>query len=178
MQEDVVKKIKAEGKVSEELIKKFFKGKSFKEIREWLTENGLDTHIILELQSTEIALITPVGIIMQVRKLDNNKLGLWGGSLEREETPRQCAVREIFEETRLQISERKLKFISVDKHYHTYSNGDRAKFTTHRYKLIFDYVPEIVLDEESTDYEIITSVDHRIIEEQKYFVYQCLQDRN
>lgn len=41
----------------------------------------------IELRSTEIALVTPFGVMMQIRPSDHNQLGMWGGVLNDGEEP-------------------------------------------------------------------------------------------
>lgn len=72
MESIIRSQILREGRVSAEVKGTFFKGMDFIEIRNWLEENGLDRHMPLELHSTEIAIKTPFGILMQIRPIDND----------------------------------------------------------------------------------------------------------
>lgn len=156
--------------LSAKMRKEYFPKKSVKAIRDWLEQNGLDRHLPLEFDSTEVAIITPKGIAMQVRASDNNSLGLWGGVLQDGEEPIYGAVRELKEETGLEIAPENLQFVGIDTHTHTYANGDMAKFHAYRYIVTLSYVPEIKTDVESTGYILLTP----ILKHQKDFVQSIL----
>lgn len=156
--------------LSAEMRKEYFPKKSVKDIRDWLEQNGLDRHLAIEFDSTEIALVTPKGIAMQVRASDNNQLGLWGGVLQDGEEPIDGAVRELKEETGLEITPDDLQYVGIDTHVHTYANGDIAKFHAYRYICNISYVPEIKTDVESTGYILLTP----ILKHQKDFVQSIL----
>lgn len=162
------------GKITAEIRQQYFLGKSFGEIRNWLEANGLDRHMEIELISTEVAIQTPFGILMQVRASDNGQLGLWGGVVNDGETPTQAAVREVFEETGIKIGETDLEFVDIDTHTHQYANGDKAYFTAYRYVVHFDYVPEIQTDEESVGAFMVV---HTILSHQQDFVKKLLKEK-
>ena len=100
--EKIKQEIKRKGWVSFPIIDKYFPTLDFLAIRNQLEEMGLDRHMTIEQKSTEIALLTPSGVIMQIRPSDNNQLGLWGGVLEYGESFKDGAIRELFEETGIQ----------------------------------------------------------------------------
>ncbi|MBR3614752.1 MAG: NUDIX domain-containing protein [Clostridia bacterium] len=127
--------------------------------------------MILELRSTEIAVLTPFGVIMQIRAYDHDQLGLWGGVLEEDEEPAAGAVRELKEETGLEITEEQLQFVEINEHFHEYANGDKAYFHSYRYILELDYVPKIVTDEESVGAIMVV---HTILSHQQEFVKRVL----
>lgn len=163
--------IKKEGKVSEQIRKRFFYGRTFKDIRSWLKENGLDSHMPIELVSTEVALVTPEGILMQIRKSDKNQLGLLGGVVNDSETPEEGALRELAEETGIELCSDDLEFVGINKHFHQYDNGDKAIFKSYRYIVRMDYVPEIRTDEESEGTILVTKT---ILSHQQNFVREIL----
>lgn len=165
--EQILEKIRKEGIVKRE----YFPDLKFGQVRDLLEANGIDRHTTLELKSVEIALLTPFGVLMQIRPLDNDQLGLWGGVMEKGESPKKAAVRELFEETRIEISPDQLEEAGVDEHVHQYSNGDTAKFKSYRFIVRFDYVPKVKTDEESVG---AVMVAHTIISHQQAFVAKCL----
>lgn len=160
------------GRVTDALKSKYFPGKSFKEIRDNLEKMGLDRHMILELSSTEIALLTPFGVLMQIRPYDNNQLGMWGGVLEDGEYPEDGAIRELKEETGIEIDKSQLELVELNEHYHQYDNGDQVWYKTFRFCVKFDYVPKIVTDEESAG---AVMVAHIILEHQRDFIKRMLE---
>lgn len=166
--EQILEKIRKEGIVRSG----DFPDLKFGQIRDLLEANGIDRHTTLELESVEIALLTPFGVLMQIRPLDNDQLGLWGGVMEKGETPKEAAVRELFEETRIEISLNQLEEAGIDEHYHEYSNGDKAQFKAYRFIVRFDNVPKVTTDEESVG---AVMVAHTIIPHQQAFVAQCLR---
>lgn len=172
--QDAKLEIEKFGRVTAEIKNCYFKGKNFREIRAWLKENGLDEHLPLELQSTEIAIVTPYGILMQIRTADNNQLGLWGGAIEEGETPEEGAIRELREETGLTITREQLIFLEEDTHSHTYANGDKAIFHAYRYKVEFDYIPKITTDEESVGVFMVT---HTILSSQQELIKKILENK-
>lgn len=169
------KKIRDAGRVTAEIRKTYFRDLDFMEIREWLEAHGLDRHTPLELESVEIALKTPFGIMMQIRPSDHDQLGLWGGVLNLTETPEEGAVRELREETGLIISKEQLHFKGVNEHYHEYANGDKAYFIAHRFVVEFDHVPNITTDEESVGAYMVT---HTILRHQQLFIKELLGEEN
>lgn len=160
-------------KITKAVRLKFFYGWGFKQIRDWLEEHGLDRHTAIEFISTEIALVCPRGIIMQVRASDNNKLGLWGGVLNDDEEPEDGAVRELREETGVEIDKSQLVYTGIDEHTHTYANGDMAVFTAHRYIVQLDYVPKIHIEGAADETSGICYLTP-ILDHQREFVNQIL----
>lgn len=165
---------KAEGIVTTAIRETYFKGKDFRFIRDWLEEHEFDRHLPIELQSTEIALVTPFGIMMQIRPTDRDQLGFWGGVLEDNETPEEGAVRELREETGLHLPIESFEFVEEYTHSHEYANQDKAIFHTYRYKVSLDYVPKIQTDEESTG---VFMVVHTILDHQQEFVKRLLGEK-
>ncbi len=152
---------------------KYFSGWAFGEIRNWLEENDLDRHLPIELSSTEIAVCTPFGVLMQIRPTDNDQLGMWGGVLKNGEQPVYGAVRELQEETGIIVKPEALEFIEVNEHNHQYANGDKAHFLTYRYRLKLDYVPKVTTDEESVG---AVMVAHTILAHQQEFIKRMLEE--
>lgn len=174
-----VKSIREAGVVTTAIRKSYFEGKNFSYIRTWLGEHGIDSHLPIQLESAEIAIVTPLGLPLQIRPLDYNKLGLWGGVMEYGETPEECAIREVREETGIEVSIENLKFVEVNDHFNEYSNGDKAIFHTYRFKLVFDALPEIRIDNESAGVCVVTheSMISRVIEHQRDFVKRVLTEK-
>ncbi len=159
-------------KVTAEMRNTTFRGMNFLEIRNELERMGLDRHMMIELESTEICLITPEGIILQVRSR-NEGLGLWGGSLEYGETPIEGAIREMKEETGITLEE-ELEYVETYTHYHEYPNKDKVLFTTYRYVVRLPEIPEIKLDEEAIGYVIIREMIPGILEDEIKFIERFL----
>lgn len=161
--------------VTSEMRKTMFAGMNFLQIRDYLESQGLDRHMPIELESTEIALLTPKGIILQVRS-QNEGIGLWGGSIEYGETPIEGAIREVFEETGLRLETWDLKYVEKKKYFHCYPNGDQAIFTAYRYVVKMSNVPEIELtDGESVGYIISKEIPKELMEEERDFVEKLIK---
>lgn len=160
--------------ISTYIIHQCFDGMSFYEIRNWLEQNGYDRHTQLELRSTEILIMVPEGIMMQLRTADKGKLGAFGGVLLDSEEAREGAVRELKEETGLDVKMSDLQYVGYNKHEHTYTNGDKALFHTYRYVLRLKEVPLMILNEEANGVEFVTAVVPNIIEHQQKFVGDAL----
>lgn len=166
--------IKETGVISYSIQSKYFPPEwSFGKIRDWLEENDLDRHMPIELSSTEIAICTPFGVLMQIRPSDNDQLGMWGGVLKAGEQPIDGAVRELKEETGIEVKAENLEFIEIDEHEHQYTNGDIAYFMTYRYRLSLNYVPKVTTDEESVG---AVMVAHTIISHQQDFIRRMLDE--
>lgn len=166
--------ILSQGRVSFAIKESFFPNCTVGEIRNKLEELGLDRHMPIELVSTEIALLTPFGVLMQIRPSDNDQLGTWGGVVEYGETPEESAIRELFEETGLRISADQLEFVEINSHFHEYSNGDKAYFFSHRYIVKFDHIPNITTDEESVGAIMVV---HTILSHQQEFIKRVLGEK-
>lgn len=132
--------------MTKEIRTTYFLGQNVQTIRDWLQKNGFDRNFPIEYISTEIAICTPEGILMQIRSTDNNKLGMWGGILMEGEEPIQGAIRELKEEAGIEATSQELEFIEKNRHKHVYANGNVAIFDTYRYVLKLDYVPKVQLD--------------------------------
>ena len=155
----------------------YFAGMDFPAIRAWLVENGLPRTLCIESVTTEICIITPEGVMMQIRPIDNNQLGLWGGSTEAGETPVEGAVRELREETGLIVDPKDLTFVCMgSRGVHTYGDGCQGLSASYRYKLVLDYVPELKLDHESSGIKFITKKDElgEVLVHQREYISQFL----
>lgn len=172
--ECVKKKILEAGRVTSDIKKEYFYGSGFGTIRDKLEEMGLDRHMPIELRSTEIAVVTPFGIMMQIRPSDKNQLGLWGGVLNDGEEPEDGAIRELVEETGIQLSKGQLEFVELNEHFHEYANGDKAYFKTYRYVVKFESIPKITTDEESVGAFMVV---HTILEHQRDFIKRLLGEK-
>ena len=174
---DLAQIISDAGRVTLDIWESHFIGMGHRQVRAWLQNHNLPADMILELRSTEIAVVTPAGILMQVRGSDNGQLGMWGGANIWYENYETCARREMWEETRIALKEGQLIEKEDNQHYHKYANGQQADFHTRRYVLLLDYVPDIVLDHESTGSRLITSVvDEPILDHQVDFIRRVLEE--
>ena len=171
---EAVKAIRDAGVVTTALKKKYFSGKGIGAIRTWLEENGLDRHMPIELQSVDIAIVTPIGLMMQIRHSDNDQLGLFGGTIPDGETPEKCAINKIKEQTGLDISTKDLQFVEENDHTHTYANGDQGIFHSYRFKVVFDYVPNV---ENGTTAPNVYFVVHTVMSHQQEFVKKILGEK-
>ncbi len=161
----LLRKLSGIGYITAEIREEFFKGNGFKEIRDWLEGQGLDRHMAIELDSTEVAIICPQGLMLQIRRTEKNRFGymkgLFGGVIKDGETPIQGAIREIKEETGLVLREQDLIFVEENVHKHVYDNGDRAIFHTYRFKVV-NYLPTIKeqdLDQDTEGIAYVSEVD-------------------
>jgi len=134
--------------------KSYFKGLDVLGIRDWLYCCGFDRHMPIEAYSTEVAVLVPEGILMQVRSWEN-RLGFWGGEVQPDELPLAGAQRELFEETHLWVEMDEFEYVETYKHSHTYPSGDVCLYTTYRYIVRYPVVPKIELDYESRGYEVL-----------------------
>ncbi len=81
-----------------------------------------------------------VEILLQLRS-DHNKWGLLGGGLELGDSYKECAVRELYQESGLIASEEKLKLLNVyagKEHVTVHPNGDIVHHTVVLYSLRYD----------------------------------------
>ncbi|MCI8273352.1 MAG: NUDIX domain-containing protein [Clostridia bacterium] len=163
------------GRVTSEIKTKHFAGLDFAEIRNQLEEMGLDRHMPLELRSTEIAIVTPFGVMMQIRPSDHNQLGMFGGVLNDGEEPAEGAARELCEETGIKVSGDELEFVEENSHFHEYANGDKVFFHCFQYVLKLSYKPEITTDEETAGTFMVT---HTILDHQQDFIKRMLGEKN
>lgn len=171
MNKAIYNEILQAGCVSTAIREKYYSGVGFMAIRDKMEEIGLDRHTPIELESTEIAVLTPFGVLMQIRPSDNDQLGTWGGVLRDGEDPAEGAMRELFEETGIYITKDDLEFVEIDEHFHEYANGDKARFKCYRYIVRFNYVPTVTTDEESVG---AVMVAHTILHHQQEFIKRVL----
>ena len=109
--------------------------------------------------------------MMQIRSYDNNQLGMWGGATLDGENPEEAAIREIKEETGIEVHKSQLEFYEIHEHFHEYSNGDKVFYKAYRYVVKFDYVPKITTDEESVGAFMVV---HTILDHQQNFIKKLL----
>lgn len=173
--QEILRKISVLGRITAEVRNKHFKNCGFLDIRNWLESQGLDRHMAIELESTEIAIRTPKGLMMQIRKTDRGQLGFWGGVLEDGETPVEGAVRELLEETGLKVDTSELTYVGTDDHEHMYANGDKAIFHAYRYEVTLDYVPEIQETDDS-DTVGIFYLSHTVLSHQRDWAISLLEN--
>ena len=169
------------GFVSHELRSSFFSKMTLPQIREWLEFNGFSRHLPIVTFSTEVAICTPKGVIMQIKPADNNRLCMWGGEINCGEEPVDGAVRELFEETGLIVEPNQLKFKQFIEHEHTYANGNVVRYNSFRYALVLNEVPKIILDPESSGYCFINSLSseetvNKILPVQKEFILALAEE--
>lgn len=172
----IIKEIRQKGFVPDVVRKHYFSRLTIFEIRDWLESNGFDRHMPIELSSTEIALCTPEGILLQVRACDNNALGMWGGCLENNESPIDGAIRELYEETALPVCREMLNLVDMYEHTHTYANGDSVIYKTYRFVLKLNYIPEITVNFESNGFELFNSKDDikRVLKDHREFILNLI----
>ena len=111
-------------------------------------------HIIPILQDGAAAIIeNQKGEILLQRRVDDNNWGLPGGCQEINETFEETIIREVKEETNLNVSEEELKVIDVvsgPRRRYTYPNGDTVISNTVLYH-ITKFSGKITWDEESKE---------------------------
>ncbi len=156
--------------------RKHFPGLTIPEIRDELEKLGIDRHILIEAKTTEVAVITPKGILMQIRGDEHNILSLWGGFVRDNEEPDEAAIRRLYEEAGVVVNKEQLKFVDHYTHSHTYENGDKCHYLTYRYTVHLDYVPEVVSKDNSTLGGML--IKHTIPNTQLSFVHDLLWEFN
>lgn len=154
LQQQLVEKIKEEKCVSFDTKEKYLKGKNFEEIRDWLEKNKMDRYLPIHMKSTGIVILVSVPdesdkILVQIRADEAYKIGIFGGGIEDNETSIEAAIREIKEETGMEISEEQLDFLEMNEHDLEYSNGDKAHYVATIYLLKLTEYPFVKLNKES-----------------------------
>ena len=116
-------------------------------------------NIPLELPGTGIIVVKKVAsctyFLLQKRS-DTEQYGLLGGGIELEETYRECAVRELFEEAGLVASEESFKLQEVyagKRHVTVKPNGEIVYHTVVVYSVDFNLCTkvDVVLDQETKE---------------------------
>ena len=157
--------------------KKYFPYMKIQEIRNRLEKWGYYRHIPIEYSSTEVCIITPQGILLQIRVADKGALGMWGGLLEDGEELFEGVNRVVLKETGIDLSKRNIHFVEMNSHYHCYGNGDRVKFITYRFVVKLNEVPNnISLDNESMGYVFVNNEEEceSVLPHQKEFIKRML----
>ncbi|MDB2614201.1 histidine phosphatase family protein, partial [Chlamydiales bacterium] len=80
-------------------------------------------------------------------KSEGDKWGIPGGKIEEGETDREAVIRETQEETRIELSQEKLKFIGK-----FFVRKKTIDYVFYAYHKEFTYLPEVILNEEHTEY--------------------------
>lgn len=84
-------------------------------------------------------------------KAEPNTWGVPAGKHEPLETPIAAAVRELYEESGIQVSEEELKALRV-----LYFRKPNLDFTYHAYHLWLDSTPEVMLSDEHQNFKWVT----------------------
>lgn len=151
---ELIEKIKKEKRVTFKTREKYFKGKNFKEIRNWLEIHNIDRHIAVELNSAGVVILISAPnnkekVLVQVRATEKARLGVFGGGIEDNEAPIEAAIRELKEETGIEAKKEQLEFLEINEHDLEYENGDKVHYTATIYVLKLREYPKIKLDNES-----------------------------
>ena len=167
-----------QGFLSQEDRQRYFPNIGIQELRDILEQLGYDRHMLVEFFLTEVCIITPKGLLLQVRASDKGALGMWGGVLEDGEAPIDGAIREVKEETGISLGKEQMHFVGINPHLHRYANGDNAKFTSYRFVVRLDYVPNITLDNESLNYKYVKTLEEceGVLDQQKDFIRKVLSE--
>ena len=151
--EELEKIIRETNCVTFEIKEKYFKGKNYQEIRQWLEDHGLDRHMCIDLRSSGVIVLINSGdetkALLQIRSSEKKSIGVFGGGVESNETSKETAIRELREELSLDIKPEQLEFLCVNDHYLTYTNGDKVHYLADVHILRLKDFPYIKLDIES-----------------------------
>ena len=177
--ETLVKKIQKSRRLEKSLRMQLFPGYSSDDIRRWFSRNGINQHFPIEYFSTEIAIVTPKGIMMKIMPCDERKLCVWGGILKDNENLFEGAKRTLLEETGLEIEFSDKNFIEFSEHIHQETNGDILYLYSYRFVLLTYDIPGLVLDYNSKGFEYINKLNHqnfmpKVLPHQKEFIYYLL----
>jgi len=169
MEEELVRQIIRQNAVTLKVREKYFKEKDFKFIRDWLEKHNIDRHLSIDVKSAGILLLISNSnennkVLVQVRSSEKNRLGIFGGGIEGNETPIECAIRELREETGMEVDESQLEFLEINEHNLEYKNGDKVHYIAHIYILRLNEYPFIKLDNESNGMISISKENY------KYFI--------
>lgn len=86
---------------------------------------------ILQIPSVAAIIRNESGEILFVKSKNSDIWGLPAGAIDLGETPAEAVIREVFEETGLNISTEKIVGIfGGEKFRHTYPNGDKVEYLT------------------------------------------------
>ncbi len=165
-QRELIQKIKKEKCVTFNTIEKYFKGKNFKEIRNWLETNNIDRHTAIYIKSAGVVILISSPnkndkVLVQVRSSEKARLGIFGGGIENNETPIEAAIRELKEETGIEACEEQLDFLEINEHDLEYENGDKVHYVASLYLLKLSEYPTIKLDSESNGILTISKENYR-----------------
>lgn len=165
-QRELIEKIKKEKCVTFNTIEKYFKGKNFKEIRNWLETNNIDRHTAIYIKSAGVVILISSPnkndkVLVQVRSSEKARLGIFGGGIENNETPIEAAIRELKEETGIEACKEQLDFLEINEHDLEYENGDKVHYVASLYLLKLSEYPTIKLDSESNGILTISKENYR-----------------
>lgn len=124
------------------------------------------------IRKIEIAIITPCGVLMQMKRTDNNQFRMWGCVLEGDETPIQGAINVLQEEAGLAVDANDLTIVNI---YNSFFEGKDdliSKTEIYRFILEFDYLPTLNINPEYTGWIVFskTEVTESVVECQREFI--------
>ncbi len=179
-EEKLVKEITSLERVTTEIRDNYFDGKDFNYIRDWLENHNIDRHTCIELECAGVAiLISKPGetekVLVQIRSSEDNRMGFFGGGIEIGESSVETAIRELKEETGIEVYESQLKFLEINEHDLEYKNGDKVYYKSYIYLLELNYYPSIKIDSESNGFMMLSKENYKnftYLEDTKLFQLQ------
>ena len=163
--------IKEENKISEEVRTNNFADMSENDIRDCLELHGFDRHMPIEYSYSNIAILTPNGLMLRIATSEN-KYRMWGDVIKYDESPREGALRTLYEQTKIKASEEELVFVSTNAHTCQSENGDILHMKMHTFVLEYDDIPELRLNRKESGWIMFSDTDfiYNIVTPQKEFI--------
>ncbi|HKM19902.1 MAG TPA: NUDIX hydrolase [Candidatus Dojkabacteria bacterium] len=115
-------------------------------------------------------------LLIQRTPKDDSFPGFWelpsGGIEEGEDMPK-TVVREVKEETGIDISDRELKEVDSEKYSFTTEKGDIKNITETTFLVFLDNTPEVILSDEHINYQWVSLVElEDIFDDKEDLIYR------
>lgn len=137
---NIIKQINDFGYITNSIRIKYFRNYSEEQIRNWLSDNGLERDLIIEQNIVEVAVVTPQGLLMKIK---DNRLEFFKRYKTESMVAKDQAIK-LLEEEGIKVNYAQMDFFSIARRYLMNNAGsERILANLYRFKVIIDYIPEL-----------------------------------
>lgn len=130
------------------------------------------------IRTVEIAILTPNGVLMQMKRVDNNHYSMWGAEIDSNENDTEAAVNILKRDAGLTTTADALKHVNIYTSISKDENGNLIKKEIHRFILEFDHLPVLKIEPKLRGWIVIASEKSavNVIEAHQSFIATIIED--
>ncbi len=115
-------------------------------------------------------------LLIQRAPKDDSLPGFWelpSGGIDKEEDMETSVIREVKEESGIDISNENLKLVDSESYSFTKENGDIKNVTETTYLVSLDNTPEVILSDEHVNYQWVSLLElEDVFEDKEDLIYK------